>query len=120
MDDSRSPLEKRVEILSATEARLDGDTRPEVHSDGVAIAGTHSSQREAATGPSSDKSAAVLVQVQQVSAVHTANTERYDGKAAQTTLHLAARPIYRELPFVRPPISPDIRFRVTARGNLSD
>lgn len=85
--DSRSPLEKSVEILSATEARLDSDARAEVHVDGVTIAGTHSSQREAATGTSSDKSAAVLVQVQQVSAVHTANTERYDGKAAQTTLH---------------------------------
>ncbi|XP_075871547.1 ADAMTS-like protein 2 [Nelusetta ayraudi] len=76
--DSRSPLEKRVEILSATEARLDSDTRAEVHVDGDTIAGTHSSQREAATGTSSDKSAAVLVQVQQVSAVHTANTESND------------------------------------------
>lgn len=69
----------RLEIVSATEARLDSDAWAAVHLDGLTTAGTHPSQREAATGPSSDASAAAAVrvqQVQQVSAVHTANTER--------------------------------------------
>lgn len=79
--DSPSLLDDRAERLSATDAQLDG----------VTPAGTHSLLTELATGTSSDKSIAVLVQVQQVSAVHTANTERYEEKAARDSTTLGCR-----------------------------
>lgn len=45
---------------------------------GVTMADKHSSLTQPATGTSSGQTAEVLVQVQQVSAVHTANTERWE------------------------------------------
>lgn len=81
--DSTSLLDDRAERLSATDTHLDR----------VTTAGTHSSLTEPATGTSSDKSTVVLVQVQQVSAVHTANSERYEEKAAEhNTRHHSTTP----------------------------
>lgn len=88
--DAHSSVEKHVEILSATDAQLDTDAQLEIHLDRVTATDTHSSQREAVPGTSSDKGTAILVQVQQVSAVHAANTERYNGTAAQR--HVPAVP----------------------------
>lgn len=83
LGDAHSSVEKHVEILSATDAQLDTDAQLEIHLDRVTAIDTHSSQREAVPGTSSDKGTAILVQVQQVSAVHAANTERYNGTAVQ-------------------------------------
>lgn len=81
--DSHSLLETLAEMLSPAEPRANGDARTQVHLDAV----TRSVQREAATGTSADNSADILVRVQQVSAVHTANTERYGGRAARINVH---------------------------------
>lgn len=78
LTDSHSPAGTHVEILSATDAELDTDTQLQIHSDMLTVTDTHS---VAQTEAESATNTAELVQLQQVSAVQAANTERYEGTA---------------------------------------
>lgn len=86
LTDSHSPAGTHVEILSATDAELDTDAQLEIHSDMHTVTDTHSARTEAESGTHSDTNTAILVQLQQVSAVQAANTERYEGTAVQYLL----------------------------------
>lgn len=78
--DPHSPADTHVETSSAAE--LDTDPQLEIHSDVLSVTDTHSAAHtETESGAHSDTHAAILVQLQQVSAVQAANTERYEGTA---------------------------------------
>ncbi|XP_073348256.1 ADAMTS-like protein 2 isoform X5 [Pagrus major] len=75
LTDPHSPAETQVDMLSATDTELDADPRLELHSDILTVTDTHSVVH---TETQTDTHTAILVQLQQVSAVQAANTESND------------------------------------------
>lgn len=84
LTDSHSAAGAHLETLSATDADLDTHPQLEIYSDMLPVTDTQSvGQTETESASRSDTNKAILVQLQQVSAVQAANTERYGGTAVQ-------------------------------------
>lgn len=82
--DSHTAAEAHLETLSSTDAGLDKHPQLEIYSDMLPVTDTQSfGQRDTESISHSNTNKAILVQLQQVSAVQAANTERYGGTAVQ-------------------------------------
>lgn len=82
LTDPHCPTETQAETLSATGSETHIDPQVEIHPDMLTVTDTHS-VAHTETGTNSDTHTAILVKLQQVSAVHAANTERYEGTAVE-------------------------------------
>lgn len=99
LTDSLSPAGTRVETSSARDAELVADTQSEIHSDMRTDTDPQSAQTEAESGAHT----AILVQLQQVSAVQAANTERYEGTAGRKMFVLKFTPhLWHRIVFTAP------------------
>uniref|UniRef100_A0A8P4K6Q2 Si:ch211-267e7.3 n=1 Tax=Dicentrarchus labrax TaxID=13489 RepID=A0A8P4K6Q2_DICLA len=79
LTDPHSPAETHAETLSTTDTEIHTDPQLEIHSDMLTATDTHSvTHAEKETGTHSDTHTAILVQLQQASAVGVANTESND------------------------------------------
>uniref|UniRef100_A0A4W6G6F7 Si:ch211-267e7.3 n=1 Tax=Lates calcarifer TaxID=8187 RepID=A0A4W6G6F7_LATCA len=77
--DPHSPAQTHVETVSSADTETHKDTQLEIHSDMLTVTDTHSvTHIEMEPGKHSDTHTAILVQLQQVSAVQAANTESND------------------------------------------
>lgn len=76
--DTLVPAETHVEIPSATDTEISTHLQLEIHSDWLTVSNAHSTEHtDTESDTHSGTHTHMLVQLQQVSAVQAANTERY-------------------------------------------